>query len=154
MKTNDLKIIVEMLGLCKSPFDRVKLEKGTIYATNSVSLVERQIELPESGFVQVKSLPILKALWTANKKEEEVPFEFLKDHLIQDANNFPSTEILSDAYDRDFKFEIRIDAKQIVEILKSVKSKNNQIILKIESEKSPVCFVHDNGKGLIQPVSL
>lgn len=152
MNVNDLKVIIEMMSLCGNGFDAVKVYNGNVYATNGGTMTVRPVSNKEiKGFIPKDRLPMIKGVYDTNKKDKTFEY-FLEDEIMTSYDNFPPHDVVENKLQEEFNFEINFDADLLVKALKSLKAKDNRIILKIQENNKPILFVHTNGKGLIAPI--
>ena len=150
MLTEDLKTVIELMELSGGNFATVKLNGYKAYATNGTAMVVREVTPCEySGYILKVSLPMLKAIYAVNKKNNSIEEDL--DHLFNSecSFKFPSVEQMDSVFDSKFEYEINFDANDLIKVLKSLKSKENSIILKIKDNASPFMIVHENGKAII-----
>jgi len=152
MLVSDLKTIVEIMELAGGSFPVVKIAGFNLYATNGIAMAVRGVEFKEEGFIKKSDLPMLKAILTRDKKEEFTK-ESLANFIDAECDYFPTTEQVKAAFEQKFEYEINFNADALTKILKAMKSKNNEVIMKINGNKSPFIIVHENGNGLIQPIT-
>lgn len=141
-----------MMELAGGNFPIVKIVGFKAYATNGIAMVVRSVEFKEEGFIDKKHLEFLKAILKRDKKEEFTT-ESLVRFIDKDCEYFPTTDQVEAAFNQEFNYQINFNADALVKILKAMKSKNNEVIMKINGNKSPFIIVHENGNGLIQPIT-
>ena len=112
----------------------------------------RSVEMRDEGFIKKEHLPMLKARLAMDKKLDETQTGI--GYMIDaECDYFPTTDQVEAAFNQEFNYEINFNADALVKILKAMKNKNNEIIMKINGNKSPFIIVHENGNGLIQPIT-
>lgn len=149
MLTQDLKTIIELMELSGGKFSVVKLDSYKAYSTNGKALVVRDIQIKDQGFINKNHLPMLKAIYAADKINEFVS-ESLSNYIDETCSfDFPSTEQMDSVFKSEFLYEINFDANDLIKTIKSLKGKDNSIIMKIKDNSSPFMIVHDNGKAII-----
>lgn len=151
MLTEDLKTIIELMEVAGGTFTAVKIKDYKAYATNGKALVIREVQFKEEGFIRKEHLPILKGVLARDKKLEFTDGS-LGYYIDEGCNfSFPSTEQMDSVFNSEFKYEINFDANDLIKALKSLKSKDNSVIIKIKDNASPFLVVHENGKAIIAP---
>lgn len=152
MKTDDLKIIVDLMEVAGGNFKGVSVNDNTAYATNGVILASRGLTgIYDKMFFPKSNLPLIKALIASNKGSKEI--DITVHNLTEFNDTFPNPEILESAFNDDFKFEIAVDISSIVSFAKAMKgAKNSRVVLKINEAKKPILLAHENGDALIAPL--
>lgn len=138
------------MDLAGGKYTCVKIENYKAYATNGGAISVRTVSFKDNGYIDKHFLPQLKGIYATDKKKEFVD-NSLSHFIISEWDGFPNVD-LDAMFEKEFKYEININADLITKLVKSLKSKNNDVTMKISSAKEPVLFLHENGKGLIAPL--
>lgn len=149
MLTNDLKTIIELMEIAGGKFSAVKIENFKAYATNGKALVVRDIAMRDQGFIDKSHLPMLKARYAMDKKLEETETGIGYMIANECTFSFPTTEQMDSVFNAKFEYELNFNADDLIKAIKSMKGKDNSIILKIKDNASPFLVVHENGKAII-----
>lgn len=140
LNKSDNKIVVDMMEMAGGDFPVVKVSGGKCYSTNGQALVVRNLSSDIGEFTLSKDdKNIIKA--SVNK---EIP--------TIDDSKFPPLDIVDKALSNEFKFEICLNADNLLKALKALKGKDNRVVLKIRESDLPILMSHDNGEALISPI--
>jgi len=150
MLVKDLQAIVELMALADKKYPCVKIERYKAYSTNGGAISCREVSIKDEGFIDKHFLPQLKGILATNKGNEFLE-ESIAHLIISDFEGFPVVD-MSSLFNSEFKYEIQFDAKLLEKVVKTLKGKDNKIIMKIVDNKSPFLVVHENGKALIAPL--
>lgn len=138
------------MDLAGGKYPCVKIKGFKAYATNGGAMSVRSVEFKEEGFIDKHFLPQLKGIYATDKKKEFTD-NSLAHYIISEFAGFPDVD-LDKMFNEKFEYEIIINADLITKMVKSMKSKENKVIMKIKDKNSPILFIHENGKGLVAPL--